>query len=166
MNKLVIILSCTWKFALTFPVAVYAMRMNFRETLLYTNLGGILGVLFFTYLARFLIQAWQKFIAPRFSFRKQTKPVFTRKNRRLIGLKNRYGFAGIVILNPVIISIPISTFLVAKFYKHQKYSILWLIAGQFAWSLIYTFFYIYIKDCELFSSLVAMVYRTEIINFV
>ncbi len=146
MKELVIILSCTWKFALTFPVAVYAMQMSFKETLIYTNLGGILGVLFFTFLSGIFIKGWNKYIRPGLEIGRRRRPVFTKRRRRFIQIKNKYGFIGIVILNPIVISIPISTFLVAKYYGKNKMNLVWLIAGQFGWSLIYTYFYVYIKQ--------------------
>ena len=143
MEKLTIILFCTWKFALTFPLAVYGMNMSFFDVLLYTNIGGLTGLLFFTYLWHFIIQWWNNKISPRVKLRKEKPCVFNKKNRRFIKVKNSYGFAGIVILNPVVLSIPISTFLVIKFYGRKKRYLAWLLLGQIVWSLIYAFFYIY-----------------------
>lgn len=145
MSKLFIILSSTWKFALTFPFAVYVSHMSFAETLLYTNIGGILGALFFTYLWGFLIKCWNIHLKPRLNYKRKESPVFTRKRRLFVKIKSKYGFPGIVILNPVILSIPISAFLISKYYGKNKLNLIWLIFGQFVWSLIYTYFYIHIR---------------------
>ena len=144
MKELAVIFGCTWKFALTFPVAVYGMKFSFFKTLLITNLGGILGVIFFIYLSDGLIQAWNKLIRPKIKIRKAEKPVFTTKRRNFIKIKSKYGFPGIVILNPIIISIPISSFLVVKYYGRNFKYVIWLFIGQLIWSVIYTFFYFFI----------------------
>jgi hypothetical protein len=145
MRELTIIFMSTWKFALTFPIAVYSLN-NLRDILIYTNLGGLLGVLFFALLSQQLIRFWDLRIRPRLVKRVPSRTVFNRKNRRFIKIKNRYGFPGIVILNPVLLSIPISTFLVIKFFGRKKRYLAWLILGQFAWSVIYAVFYLYIKN--------------------
>lgn len=43
--------------------------------------------------------------------------VFNRRNRLIIKIRNSYGFAGIIILTPVLLSIPIGTFLALKYYS-------------------------------------------------
>ena len=146
MRELTVIFFCAWKFALTFPVAVYGMEMSIKEVLLYTNLGGLLGLLFFAYLWHHILQWWMIKVKPRMRKKENKQPLFTRKKRRFIRLKNTYGLAGIVFLNPIILSIPISTFLVIRFYGRKKRYLVWLFAGQIAWSILYAVFYIYIRD--------------------
>lgn len=145
MNEIVIIFFCSWKFALTFPVAVYAMNMSFAETIFYTNLGGLTGVIFFAFLSQKLIIIWVNKIRPALALKQKTKPIFTKRRRKFIRIKNAYGLAGIVLLNPIILSIPISTFLVVRYYGRKKRHLFYLVAGQIAWSVIYTFFYLYVK---------------------
>lgn len=146
MKGLTVMLWATWKFALTFPFAVYVMQMSFGEVILYANIGGILGVLFFTYLSAIVIQLWKKYLAPKLNIRQKPKRVFSKRSRMMVNIKSKYGLIGIVILNPVLISIPVSAFLVAKYYGRHKINVLWLIVGQFVWSIIYTYFFIYIKQ--------------------
>ena len=45
------ILSSSVKFAMTFPLAIMQFKFNFVETILWTNVGGILGIYFFAYLS-------------------------------------------------------------------------------------------------------------------
>jgi len=56
MKELVVILSSTWKFAATFPIAVYLFEMSFFETIFYTNLGGLLGIIIFTLISKGIIK--------------------------------------------------------------------------------------------------------------
>lgn len=144
MKELTVIFFCSWKFALTFPLAIYSLNLSFSETLLYTNLGGIVGLIFFSYLSQGLLVFWQKHIQSRF-ITKGHKQNFTTKRRRFIYLKNKYGLPGIILLNPIILSIPISTFLVIKYFGLRTKHLLWLFSGQLIWSIIYTFFYFYLR---------------------
>ncbi|MBN1926262.1 MAG: hypothetical protein JW798_10525 [Prolixibacteraceae bacterium] len=145
MREITIIFFSSWKFAATFPVAVYAMKMSFTETLLYTNIGGIIGALVFFYFSAFLIRLWTKIWPESFRIKRKKKRIFTRSNRRFVSIKMKYGLLGIVLLSPVILSIPLGAFLTMKYYGKKTGNILWLIAGQIFWSLIYTIFLTQVK---------------------
>lgn len=143
MKELTIIFFCTWKFAATFPIAIIGMKMPFWETIFLTNLGGILGVVIFVFFSKAIIIAWRKLITNRFNYRNnKEKRIFTSRNRRIVRIKSKYGFAGIVILNPVILSIPVGSFLITRYYGATLKNLFWLVAGQVAWSFIYALFYI------------------------
>ena len=141
MKEITIIFFCTWKFAATFPLAVLAMKMSFIETLIYTNAGGILGVLIFAFFSDILIRTCNQYWPEKLKFSRKSKKVFKKSNRRLVTIKMKYGLPGIVILTPVLLSIPVGTFLVTKYYGTKKFYLFWLIAGNVCWSFIYTFFY-------------------------
>jgi hypothetical protein len=145
MRELTVILFCTWKFAATFPVAIYVMRMSFTETLIYTNIGGIIGVAFFFYFSDFLIRMWNRYWPESLTFKRRKRKIFTPWNRRFVRIKNNYGLSGIVILSPVLLSIPVGSFLAAKYYGTKPNVIFRLIAGQILWSVAYTLFYTQIK---------------------
>ena len=145
MKGLTIIFFCTWKFAATFPIAIYIMKMSFTETLIYTNIGGILGTFTFIYFSDSLIKIWNKYWPEKLKLKRKTRKIFTQRNRRLVKIKLKYGLFGIAMLSPVILSIPVGSFLTVKYYGIKKTNIIWLIAGQVFWSLVYTFFYTQIK---------------------
>jgi len=145
MKELTIIFFCTFKFAATFPVAIYLVKMTPLETLLYTNTGGILGTFIFMYLSEFIIRMWNKYWPQSMKRNKKKKKLFTGRNRRIVSIKMRYGIWGIVILNPVLLSIPLGSFLMVKYYGLKLKNMMWLVAGQVAWSLVYVFFLFYVK---------------------
>lgn len=138
MKELLIILSATWKFAATFPVAIYAFEMSFIETLLYTNIGGLLGIIASLFLSKGIILLWKQLNSGKQEQPKKRRKKFSVRNRRLVKLKTKYGMPGIAILTPVLLSIPLGTFLTAKYYGQKKSSYLYLILGQVSWSFIYT----------------------------
>jgi hypothetical protein len=145
MKELTIIFLCTFKFAATFPLAICAMRMSLTETLLYTNIGGILGAVAFVFFSDLLIRAYDNYWPENLKIKKKSKKIFTKRNRLLVRIKVKYGLYGIVILSPLILSIPVGSFLMVKYYGTHKSNIIWLITGQVFWSLVYTWFYTYVK---------------------
>jgi hypothetical protein len=121
------------------------MKMSVIETLFYTNLGGILGVVVFFYFWDLLIRMWKKYWPERFTIRRRKRKIFTKATRRIVRIKVKYGLPGIAILSPVILSIPIGAYLAAKYYGIRPKTIMILITGQIFWSVIYTIFYTQVK---------------------
>jgi len=143
---LLTILSSAVKFAMTFPLAVMQFKFSFLETLLWTNVGGILGIYFFAFLSEQVMAWWKRL------FRKQRararaavreKKVFTKRNRRIIRIKQQYGLAGIAFTTPLLLSIPVGTFLVVRYYRTSKTKFSYLIASNLFWSVIYTAFFLF-----------------------
>ncbi len=71
------------------------------------------------------------------------KKIFTRKNRRIIRIKQRYGLFGIAVTTPFLLSIPVGTFLVVRYYRSSKIKFTYLIVSNLVWSVIYTVFYMF-----------------------
>ena len=142
MSELSIIFFASWKFAAIFPVAIVAMKMSFAETMLYTNVGGILGVFFFTYFSKTLIYLADKILSKK---TQKKHKLFNKRNRRIVNIKAKYGLPGIVILSPILLSIPIGSFLIAKYYGAKPINLIYLVAGQIAWSLVYCFIYFQVR---------------------
>jgi hypothetical protein len=149
VKALTIIFFSSWKFAATFPLAIYIMRMTFWETLVYTNLGGILGAIVFFYFSAVIIHLWNRYWPEKLQYKTKKRKIFTLRNRRFVRLKMKYGLSGIVLLSPVILSIPLGAFLTVKYYGHKIRNIFFLILGQVFWSLIYTVFLMKIKTVLL-----------------
>ncbi len=141
MKEFLIIISSTWKFAATFPFAVFAFKMSFLETLLYTNIGGFTGIFVFSLASKGIIHVFNFFFPDIFRKDRKPKKVFSKRNRRIIKIKMRYGLPGIVLLTHVLLSIPVGVFLLTKYYGNKMSSYLYLVVGQLGWSLIFTLFY-------------------------
>lgn len=143
------ILSSSVKFAMTFPLAVMQFRFSFAETILWTNVGGLIGVYFFAYLSDKLIIWWQHtFRNKKKEPGQKSKPkaIFTKKNRRIIRIKQNYGLIGIALMTPLLLSIPVGTFLMVRYYNRSRFKFAALIASNIIWSVIYTLFYIFSYD--------------------
>lgn len=147
MNIIITILLSTVKFGMTFPLAIMEFNFNFIETLLWINLGDILGIYFFAYLSEGLNRWLQEKLNKRKAIRKDVnKKVFTKRNRKIVRIKQRYGLIGIALCTPILFSIPIGVFLVVRYYPKNRTRFLYMITANFAWSLFYTSFYMFWND--------------------
>jgi len=147
---LLTILFSSFKFAATFPLAVARFDFSFLETVLWTNVGGIAGIYFFAYLSEKLI-AWWKWLfrssrRKRLEEKKEKKKIFTRRNRRIVKIKQKYGLIGIAFITPLLLSIPVGVFLVVRYYHSSKTKYIYLIGSNILWSVIYTGFYMFWMD--------------------
>ena len=150
---LLTILFSSFKFAATFPLVIIQFEFSFLETILWTNVGGIVGVYFFAFLSEKLLAWWKR------TFRRsnkhlladeqQVKKVFTRRNRRIVRVKQKYGLVGIALITPFLLSIPVGVFLVVRYYRTYKTKFLYLIAANVFWSVIYTGFYMFWEELLL-----------------
>ncbi len=132
------------------PALSFSMGLNFLQTFLSTTSGGITGVVIFFFLSRWLLLLYARYFVfytrkikkNFYGFLKLEVPVeiparkFTRRNRFIIKIVRKYGLAGIVVLTPVILSIPIGTFLATRFYASNRYLLVYLISSVLFWSLI------------------------------
>lgn len=117
------------------------------ESILWTNVGGIAGIYFFAFLSGKLIAWWNR------TFRKteknsearevQEKKIFTKRNRRIVLIKQKYGLIGIAASTPFLLSIPVGAFLVVRYYRSSSTKFFYLIASNVVWSVIYTAFYMF-----------------------
>ena len=144
---LLTILFSSFKFAATFPLVIIQFNFSFLETILWTNVGGIAGIYFFAFLSGKLIAWWNR------TFRKPghhspdkedpAKKIFTRRNRRIVRIKQRYGLIGIAASTPFLLSIPVGVFLAVRYYRTSSSKFIYLIASNVVWSVIYTAFYMF-----------------------
>jgi hypothetical protein len=66
------------------------------------------------------------------------KKKFTRGNKMTIKLKRSFGKIGLCFLAPSLLSIPLGTIIVAKFYGKEKDTFLWVFIGILVSGLITT----------------------------
>jgi len=119
-----VVLLSAIKFFLAIPYS-YAIGLSYYEALISTCTGGILGFYFFYYLSGVILNFLVKkgvLKRPK-KKRKQNKKIFSKKNKLIVKTKLSYGLIGLVILTPIILSIPIGAFILRKYYKNNKLAI-------------------------------------------
>jgi|YNPMSStandDraft_1061717.scaffolds.fasta_scaffold00450_20 hypothetical protein len=151
-----IILLSSVKFIFAFPVAV-KYHFNFGTTLFLTSIGGIGGILFFSFFWEHLIKIYFWFIHDylykfpeirnilkrlknKFFPAKKQNGIAYRKIKRYVWIRKNGGLLGISLLTPFILSIPLGTFLAVRFFGRNMRTITFLVIALLFWSLLLSFF--------------------------
>jgi len=140
------------------PAYSFFLGLNYWETILLTSIGGIFGFFFFYLLTKFIIYEFHqlkqlvycyipttlinsiKRLKPAYRDRR-AKKIFTRRNRMIVQIKNQYGMLGLIILTPVLLSIPFGAFLSYKYYGRRKKLIPLMMAAIISWAVVISTFY-------------------------
>ncbi|MCD4664294.1 MAG: hypothetical protein K8R68_03415 [Bacteroidales bacterium] len=131
------------------PLISFSYGFNYFQTVIFTTLGGILGFVFFYYFSKWIIRQYYRFCPIVYSYftgikieqskkilncRQKPKKVFTKKNKMILNIRKKYGFLGIVILTPVLLSIPIGAFLAQKYYSKKNNVLVYIAISLVFWS--------------------------------
>jgi hypothetical protein len=137
-----IFFTCAFFFAkIGMPTAIVVFKYNLLKVLLVGGGGGIFGAVVFTYLSAGFIK-WRHNYRLRRGKIHHNK-IFTKFNRRIIRVKNKFGLAGIAFITPVI-GTPIGAFLAERFFKDKRKVILYLSVSFMFWAFaIYLFLLIF-----------------------
>jgi len=147
-----VILLAAVKYILTLPYALM-IGLEYEQAIIAVLAGGIGGFLFFYYLSKPFIRAldalWPhlqhripgsvcNFYRRLFKRKNIPRKIkrFTRRNRFLIRFRTTYGFWGIIIMTPFLLTIPLGAFLAEKYYSKRKHLVLFMILSIIAWAAI------------------------------
>ena len=139
----IVFLSSTIKFLFS-PFAGVPLGMNFLSTYVSAVSGATLSSLFFYFAAEFIMKRTKinKLKKEEAQIKSgkliPKKKIFTRGNKLTVKLKNSLGKFGICFIAPSLLSIPLGTIIVAKFYGKDKDTFLWVFAGILSSGLITT----------------------------
>jgi hypothetical protein len=107
-----------------------ATEFSYLESVAMLISGGFTGILFFYYFSNWI----NKLILKIFQ-KKKKKQLFSKKVRRFIKIKNKYGLIGIALITPIAISIPVGSFIASRFFSKNKFTLIFMLAGVLFWSL-------------------------------
>lgn len=148
LKILIVFLVSSIKFLFA-PALSFSMGLNFVQTWLSTTAGGIVGVFFFFFLSKWLLQLYTRYFfyyfhlgrlkiynalnisVPKFIPARK----FTKRNRMIIKVMRKFGMAGIVVLTPILLSIPLGTFIATRYYSTNRFLLAYLSASVLFWSL-------------------------------
>ncbi len=137
----------------------YGLKLNTWEALFFIEAGGILGFLFYYYFFGFLFKEikllWPlvyNFTPVLFKVRFENWRVvrrtqmgqarkFTKRNKTIVLLRRKFGIWGVVILSPIILSIPLGALLGSKYFKHNKHFIPLMIFSIAIWGVLSSAFF-------------------------
>jgi hypothetical protein len=136
------------KYFLTFPYSLI-IGLDYEVAMLSVIGGGVVGFLCFYYLSRHFrilirrVKPYIKFVVPEFlkirykhyiENRKKVKvKIFTAKTRFIVRLRRSYGFWGIILTTPVLLTIPLGAFLAHKYYSRRKNIVLYMVLSIVGW---------------------------------
>ncbi len=139
------------KYLFTLPYALL-IGMEYKEAVFAVILGGVGGFFFFYYLSGWIIKEWKRAwhvlcrMVPlpmrRFlgnectTGQKKRTAKISKKSRGIVKLRKRYGFWGIIIATPVLLSIPLGAFLANKYYHKKNNLVLYMTISIVAWGAI------------------------------
>ncbi len=127
----------TFKFAVS--IVPILMVFDYYTALLISISGGIFGVFFFMFLWNKVIEIWGV-LFPKTD--KPSKPIkMNRRRRNLVKIKNKYGYWGLVITTPAILSIPVGVFIVVNYFQYKKYKFLHLSLSVVVWGVLLISFF-------------------------
>jgi hypothetical protein len=137
----------------------FGLRLNEWETIFFIEAGGILGFLFFYSFFSFLFNElkliWPKvyhftpiLFKVRFEMwliRRRSNRVnarkFTKRNKMIVRMRKRYGMWWLLILSPIILSIPVGALLGNKYFKHDHHFIPYMLISIFLWGIVSVAFF-------------------------
>jgi len=141
------------KFFWATPYA-FLFRLDMLEAFVVIQAGGMLGFLFFYSFFSFLLKkikmVWPLiyYITPRIfkvrfeqwldmrRYKKLTANKFTRTNKMIARIRKKSGMLGIVVLTPILLSIPLGAFLGRKYFYHKRSFVPWMMLSIFLWGLV------------------------------
>lgn len=137
----------------------FGLKLNEWETLFFIETGGIFGFLFFYYFFAFLFKELKLLWPIVYNFtpvifkvrfemwvirriqKKITARKFTKRNKMIIKMRRRYGIWGLVILSPIILSIPVGALLGTKYFSHNRHFIPYMLLSIMIWGIVSVSFF-------------------------
>ena len=122
-----------------------ALGLNYVETVISIFVGAVISAAFFFFSAEYFMQRAQN---KRIKLMQEAhkngetiaqKRVFSRMNKGVVRLKIRFGKIGICFWAPFLLSVPLGSIIVAKFYGKYSFTFLYVIIGMLINSLITSF---------------------------
>ncbi len=116
----------------TGPILAKSFGFSYLKTILISSIGGVLGVLLFFKLGAKIVAFFPNYFKPVNKKRK----IFTKKNKFYVTLIRDYGLFGIALFSPILISIPVGSFLAARFFgKNSKTTLAIMSMSVLFWSI-------------------------------
>lgn len=98
----------------------------------FTDLVLIYSRYFSPYLVKILPVSWQRAAKRRKArkrIRRKNRRKFTWRTKFVVKLRRGYGMWGIILLTPVLLSLPIGAFLLRKYYRQNRFSFFMALAS-------------------------------------
>ncbi|HBG70140.1 MAG: hypothetical protein A2W93_10405 [Bacteroidetes bacterium GWF2_43_63] len=122
----------TYKFLFAGPVAV-ASGFNYWEISLCLALGGIIGFIVFYCFSAEIILVFNRLFQRGV---KTPRTGWIKRYRRQVRLR-KLGFPMLMIFGPAILSIPLTAFIVRRWFRNTKYIFVYFCVSVVSWAFIF-----------------------------
>lgn len=134
------------------PALGPALKLSYIETYFANAAGAVVSMAIFYFAAEFFLKRShqkkvQKYkVAIASGIEVKHKPIFTKRNKTIIRLKNKIGILPFSFWAPFLLSIPIGTIITAKFFGKRKMTFPLMIIGVFLNNTITVSLVYFLKD--------------------
>lgn len=137
LEILSVFLMSTVKFVFGGVPLALGLGFSFFQAVTVTSLGGFVGVTVFVYTSDKLIAYFKKrkILKQLENPNQIRKKVFTRTNKIIIIVKQRFGLLGISLLTPLLLSIPIGCFLAVRYFNDKQRILFYMFGSILFWSV-------------------------------
>jgi uncharacterized membrane protein len=129
-----VFLLSTVKFVLGSVPLALGFKFPFLKAFLTNTAGGFLGVTIFVNTSDFLIKKLEKRKKEKHKIT-PFKKKFTRTNKIIVKAKRRFGLIGIAFLTPLLLSIPLGSFVAMRYFKDKKKVLFYLFGSVVFWAI-------------------------------
>ena len=127
-SSLLVLLGSTFKFSMGSLTAIF-YNLGLAGSLA-NIIGGTIGIVIFTYLGDFIQSYFIKHF-PNYFGRK-----FTRSNRFLVRVKQKFGLGGIAAFTPIILSIPVGVLFALALTNDKKKIMFSMMVSMLFWATV------------------------------
>jgi MFS family permease len=140
-----IALGCAVKPVIAIPASV-AAGAEFYQTILGGIIGGCAGITIYLYSLDYLLKTYKKHLHNKrqhdiVATPVKKKPIFTKRNRMIVRLMQKYGLNGIAVLTPLL-SLPLGVFIAGrindKFIQNREKVLFYLCVSMVIWTFLLT----------------------------
>ncbi len=121
-------------------IVSYRFGHSYLETVLLTSAGGCIGIFIFFLGGRKVLEWFRiRYVRKRTrATERGEKPrrIFTRTNRSIVRLKRAYGVKGLAFILTPILSVPLTSVLAAKYFRHDRRTLPVLLSSVVLWSFV------------------------------
>ncbi len=117
----------------------YRFQHTYWETIALLAIGGSIGTIGFYLLGKRVLEWFRaRYVQRRAQRIAQGLPprrIFTRTNRLIVRIKRSYGLFGLAVMPPIL-SIPVTSLIAAKYFRHDRRTLPYLLTAVVAWSVV------------------------------
>lgn len=137
LEILSVFLMSTVKFVFGGVPLALGLGFSFFQAVTVTSLGGFVGVTIFVNTSDKLIAYLKKrkILKQLENPNQIRKKSFTRTNKIIIIVKQRFGLLGISLLTPLLLSIPIGCFLAVRYFNDKQRILFYMFGSILFWSV-------------------------------